>query len=406
MLPERRRRRADGGEARTMRLLILAEVDPARPSSGAERVLAGHVSGLLGRGHVVTVVTGARGRDTTDDRLQIVRVGWSARTPWRARRAATVRGADNPFDALLVHHPYPAWRMVGTGAFRQTPTASVFLSGWAEEYDVRRPGRRHLAHRLGRRFRLAVERRVLSSVGRVLAMSRFMAERAHALHGLGPDRIRIVPGGVDRERFRPAPDRPGARAAFGLPPAGAVVLTLRNLEPRMGLEPLVAAMPAIRAGHPDALLVVAGDGPLRRELEARVTALGLGRHVRFTGFVGEADLPALYAAADLFVLPTQALEGFGLVTLEALACGTPVVGTRVGATPELLEPLDPALVVDAPTPEAIAAGVARFLARGDREALSARCRAHTAAYDWSQIAEALERELLELAGLATEAVSP
>ena len=389
-----------------MRLLILAEVDPALPSSGAERVLAGHVSGLLARGHSVTVVSGASGRDTTDDRLEIVRVGWSARTPWRARRAAKVRAARGPFDAILVHHSYPAWRMASDRAFRQAPTASVFLSGWAEEYDVRRPGRRDVAHRLGRRFRLLVERRVLSSVGRVLAMSRFMADRARALHGLGHDRIRIVPGGVDRDRFRPAPDRGGARAALGLPPVGPLLLTLRNLEPRMGLEPLVAAMPAIRAGRPDAFLVVAGDGPLRRELEGMVTALGLADHVRFTGFVAEADLPALYAAADLFVLPTQALEGFGLVTLEALACGTPVVGTRVGATPELLEPLDSGLLVDAPTADAIAAGVARFLARPDRDALGARCRAHTAPYDWNRIAEALERELRELAGVVRQAVSP
>jgi glycosyltransferase involved in cell wall biosynthesis len=201
------------------------------------------------------------------------------------------------------------------------------------------------------------------------------------------------------------PDRRALRERLGLPASSALLLTLRNLEPRMGLEHLVAAMPAIIERQADAFLVLAGYGPLRRDLEARVATLGLVDRVRFTGFVPEADLPGLYAAADLFILPTQALEGFGLVTLEALACGTPVLGTRVGATPELLEPLDPDLLADDASPAALAAGVTRCLARADRDALGARCRAYTAAYDWSAVIDALESEIAELARLSRAKVS-
>jgi glycosyltransferase involved in cell wall biosynthesis len=183
------------------------------------------------------------------------------------------------------------------------------------------------------------------------------------------------------------------RERLGIAPAARLVVTLRNLEPRMGLLELLRAMPAVRAAHPDVHLVVAGTGPLAPALQAETTGLGLTGAVRFAGFVPEADLPAFYGAADLFVLPTQALEGFGLVTLESLACGTPVAGTPIGATPELLEPLDPALVFDGASSDSIARGLIRVLARGDAEPLRERARAYTAAFTWDSVAAAFENEL-------------
>lgn len=378
-----------------MRLLAFAEADLGVTGSGAERVLASHVAGLTARGHSVTLVSGAAGPPARGDGVEVLRVGWSLGTPWRAYRAANRARARGPFDAVLVYHPYPAWRALRAPSFAATPAAHVFLSPWADEYDERSPGRRGPLHRLGRALRRGIEASVVRSVHRVLPMSGFMAARARALHGIVPEAIRVVPGGVDRARFAPPRDRGAARAALALPASAPVLLTLRNLEPRMGVEALLDAMPRIREWQPEAVLVVAGAGPLRRDLEARAAALGLGESVRFVGFVQEADLPALYGAADLFVLPTAALEGFGLVTLEALACGTPVLGTRVGATPEILEPLDPGLLVGS-SPEAIGAGVLGYLARGDRDDLGRRCRAHTASYDWGRVVDALERELSDL----------
>jgi glycosyltransferase involved in cell wall biosynthesis len=222
-----------------------------------------------------------------------------------------------------------------------------------------------------------------------------MAARVAAAHGLPAGRVRVVPGGVDLARFAPPGDRLAARRRLGLLESAPVLFCLRNLEPRMGLELLLGAMPAVLARHPEALLVIGGDGPLAGPLRDRARALGLGAAVRFLGFVPEPELPLVYGAADVFVLPSERLEGFGLVTLESLACGTPVIGTRVGATPELLEPLDPALLSD-PTPDALARAVLAFLAREDRATLAARCRAHTAPYAWERVAERLEAELLAL----------
>jgi glycosyltransferase involved in cell wall biosynthesis len=217
-----------------------------------------------------------------------------------------------------------------------------------------------------------------------------------ALHRLPASAIRVVPGGVERARFAPVGERQTLRKRLGLPVEGPLLFCLRNLEPRMGVELLLDAMPAVLVRHPTAVLVVGGDGPLAAPLRAHATRLGLGAAVRFCGFVPEGMLPAHYAAADASVVPTRALEGFGLVTLESLACGTPVIGTPVGATPELLMPLDRALLADAPTAEALARALLALFARNDRDALAARCRAHTEAYAWDRIAERLELELTSL----------
>jgi glycosyltransferase involved in cell wall biosynthesis len=370
-----------------VRILILAEARLGAGDSGAERVLDGHVAGLAARGHDVVVAAPGEARAARDrGRITLRPIGWSALTPWRARRVIAAELARG-IDAVVLHHPLPGALALGVARRAGVRVIAVVHSPWHEEYEVRHPGR---ADRVLSAVRRRVERSVLHRVDRVCALSGFMGARVAAVHGLPSEAIRIVPGGVDRDRFAPVADRRARRARLGLPDEAPVLFCLRNLEPRMGIDVLLDAMPAVLAAHPGACLVIGGRGPLAAALQARASALGLGGAVRFVGFVAEAELPAHYAAADVFVLPTQHLEGFGLVTLESLACGTPVVGTRVGATPELLEPLDPLLLTPAPSADAIARAVVAVLARRDRATLAARCRAHTARYAWPQIAERLE----------------
>jgi glycosyltransferase involved in cell wall biosynthesis len=132
----------------------------------------------------------------------------------------------------------------------------------------------------------------------------------------------------------------------------------------MGLDNLIRAVPAVAARRPDVLLLIGGQGPERGRLERLIHQSGAGGHVRLVGFIPDAQLAAYYQAADLFVLPTLALEGFGLVTAEALACGLPVLGTDVGATPEILRGLDPRLVIPGTGPDALAGAILRFLGGG------------------------------------------
>lgn len=155
----------------------------------------------------------------------------------------------------------------------------------------------------------------------------------------------------------------------------------------MGLEGLISAMAEVHRRFPEALLLIAGKGMLSKELEHRIRSLGLGGHVRLLGFVPDRDLPLAYRAADLSVVPTVALEGFGLIAVESLAAGTPVLVTPVGGLPEVVSGLSPDLVLPGsgaiPLAEGIGAALSGELALPNPEACQDFVRAR---YDWSVIA--------------------
>jgi glycosyltransferase involved in cell wall biosynthesis len=129
------------------------------------------------------------------------------------------------------------------------------------------------------------------------------------------------------------------------------------LVPRMGIEKLIDAMQVVRKQHPNALLLIGGKGPLEETLRKKIEDSGLQDHVRMLGFISEDELILYYQSADLFVLPTTAYEGFGLVTLESWSCGTPVVCTPVGANPEVVGPFGGEWIM----PSADSAGIAKGL---------------------------------------------
>jgi len=129
----------------------------------------------------------------------------------------------------------------------------------------------------------------------------------------------------------------------------------------MGLENLISAFGIVRNGHKDILLVVGGEGPLETPLREQARRCGVEDFVKFTGYIPDEDLPSYYQMADLFILPTTELEGFGLVTVEALASGLPVLGTPVGGTREILDKLGSNYLFDDSTPMSIGKGIAKAL---------------------------------------------
>jgi glycosyltransferase involved in cell wall biosynthesis len=143
----------------------------------------------------------------------------------------------------------------------------------------------------------------------------------------------------------------------------------------------------------DLALAIVGGGMLTNELERLSEKLGLDGRVHFAGQVSEEALLDWYRAADLFVLPTVAYEGFGMVTVEALASRTPVVGTPVGATPELLEPFDPRLIARGPDPESLAWAIREALKFADDD-FRAGCRDYALArFDWDNVIPGWEKAL-------------
>lgn len=207
--------------------------------------------------------------------------------------------------------------------------------------------------------RRAVVRRAIEAADQVTTVSRGTRRRLLGWVDLAPERVRVLPNTVD-ERFAPGPASPALRERLRLGP-GPILLTVGRLaasERYKGHELVFAALPALRARFPELIHVVAGDGDDRPRLEARAAALAGGAGaVRFLGFVSDEDLPDLYRLADLFVMPSSE-EGFGIVFLEAAACGLRVLGGAGGgsgdAVPdarvgELVDPADPGGLVDAVT---------------------------------------------------------
>jgi glycosyltransferase involved in cell wall biosynthesis len=184
----------------------------------------------------------------------------------------------------------------------------------------------------------------------------------------------VVPGGIDLEPYADLPSQPEARQALGWPVDRPVVLAVRRLVRRMGLEDLIAAADLLRRSRLDVQLLIAGGGNLHDELAAQARARGLDGQVRLLGRLADHELPLAYRAADLTVVPTVALEGFGLIAAESLAAGTPVLVTPVGGLPEVVAGLSPTLVLEATGAAALADALIRAL-RGDLELPSAEaCR--------------------------------
>ena len=146
---------------------------------------------------------------------------------------------------------------------------------------------------------------------------------------------------------------------------------------------------------PDVWLAIAGKGALRSVLEQQANELGLQEHVKFLGYVPDEELSVAYQAADLTVVPSQSLEGFGLILLESLACGTPVLSTPVGGMPEVLLPFQPALVTDTPSSDALAARLIELLTGEMPLPDRSVCRDYAVRnYDWKIIAPKVTAVLL------------
>ena len=407
-----------------LRILALADVSPVVVRGGGERMLRESAWRLAARGHQVRVVSRAPDAGTprvVQDGGVTVRhfgagrstlLGFLRGALLQARRAALAEIEAFRPDVLHVHQPVAGAGVVARAAARGIPTLYTFHSSAPLEYRARRgASARHLgglAGWAGAAVLGALERACVARAARVHVLSDFSAAQLRALHGVDTSRMVKVPGAADTERFRPADDRAALRTALGWPRDRPVVLTVRNLEARMGLDTLLQAMVRVGAAEPGAVLVVGGEGSLREPLARLAAALGVHDRVRLVGRIAEAALAAHYQAADVFVLPTRALEGFGLVAAEALACGTPVIGTAIGAIPEVLDGLGSEWLVPHDA-GALATALTDALQRSRRDpggwaALRRRCRAHAVTrLSWDATIDGLERELRALAAGAVRA---
>lgn len=366
---------------------------------------------LVDRGHTVSVLTRRRGDVPARETIAGVDVyrydiavaergapAIAAQLPDALRTVAShVTTLRDPAPPALVNvQGHVTALLLDRFVDADVPRITTYHSPWPTEYRIRTrdSGLSAPRRRLNTQLRRALEGHLLDRSDHLITLSAFMAEECRSLHGDVGEHS-VIPGGVDAERFSPTATPLPAMAA-GAP----AFLTVRRLAPRMGHDLLLEAFAEVASTLPDARLYVAGDGPLRSDLEAQAASLGIADRTTFLGYVPDEDLPGAYAAADCFVLPTRELEGFGLATLEALASATPVVATPVGGTVEVLDGLtdDPAvpepMLVEAASVDALADGLLGWGSlSSDRRVEAGRfCQAYVRAqYTWEQTAAALEQ---------------
>lgn len=388
-----------------MRVLLLAEVTAEQVIGGAERVLRNQAVGLAALGHRVELLTRAPVGAVED----AIAVGGLREWRYAVNRAheaaflwSSVRRSVDAFDRLRRTEPLDAvvihQALAGLGPIllrRHAASRWIYVchSLAHEEFGTRQAPPSSAVARVRRQINLRgrrwVEQTVMKRCDRVVVLSQFMRRRVMATHGIPSDRIVVIPGATDPRVFAPVPDRQGPRAALNLPADRTVLFTVRNLVPRMGLENFIDAIAASGAAGRGCVAVIGGEGPLRAALDARIRSRGLEDVVRLVGFIPESQLPQYFQAADLVVMPTLHLEGFGLVTVEALACGTPVLGTPVGAIPEILNQVDPTLVAAGSDSRALASALEQALRRiqepgeADRLAQTGR-RLVEQQYNWTR----------------------
>lgn len=248
-------------------------------------------------------------------------------------------------------------------------------------------------------FRRMIEKFCLKRAMKIMVLSRYMKEKVQDIHGITADRIQINPGGVDLNRFRPPEDRKFLKHKLGFPEGRIHLLTVRNLEPRMGIENLLKSIRILKRGPDEIHLILGGEGIEMRNLKRLIKEYGLLNDVTMAGFIPPDILSEYYGAADFFVLPTRSLEGFGLVTPESMACGTPVLGTPVGGTREILSGFDSRFLFRDTSPESMSEGIRRavgeyFVRKKQYKQLRLDCHEYAAKnYSWERHTDQLRAML-------------
>ena len=367
------------------KLKILVIVDGFWPdhTGGISKSLLNEVRSLSKRGHEIVVITRRlhkntarfeREPDYTLYRYPAPPKGSALYRlyPWFTFRALKsidhlIENIDQ-YDIAYIHNPIQALAFL-EGRTR-IPMVYCFHAPHSKEIQIDAQGGKYGL--LGRAISGAakiwfkkLEVEAVSGARSVIVRSEYMRDQLLELAGSEKgtvlEKTQVIPLGVDLNQFVYVANPRPIREKLGLPVDRTIILTVRRLVKRMGLETLINAMKLVVRSKPDVLLLIAGKGYLEQTLQDQVRRNVLQDNVRFLGFVAEEDLRQYYQAADLFVMPTEQLEGFGLATIEAMSCGTPVVATPVGANQEVVGGLSKKLLAKDATADSIAEVIVNFL---------------------------------------------
>jgi len=325
---------------------------------------------------------------------------------WRAVRKIVRQILESEkIDVVHIHNPLVGFMAILLPQLWAVPKVCHFHSSWYDEEKINEIGIESIVIPWKLKIKLQLIR-FMEGVGYAVSrtiffLSEYSKKRFLNYYSFTQPNLCVIPGGVDIEAFKPpasTEEMSTIRENLNLS-SQPLLLTVRRLEQRMGLENLVCAAGILNRQNPDLKfqMLITGKGSLRQKLERLILEQEVSHCISLAGLVPRETLHLYFRCADLFVLPTTAIEGFGLVTAEAFASGLPVMGTRVGATEEILQQVDEQLLFKGTSPEALAEGLETYL-RSPKifSAMRPQCRqiAQTQ-YSWETVVERIEQEFIQ-----------
>lgn len=349
-----------GGAERSL-LSLLERLDPARYERHVVLAEDGRFAERLRQANIEVTLIGLGAIERTRNPLKLaffaLRLAWGVLRLWRLIRRRRIQIVHVNKNPLTLHAIPAAW-----------------LAGAACVWHVRNPVRR-----FGR-----IGAWLVRHCDALACVSESIAEPFRQAFPQATAKLAIVPEGIDPAPYSNREAGLACRRELGLPPEARVIGTVGRITPWKGQDDFLRAAALVAARHPEARFLVVGDclsspaeakadQAFRQRLHALAAELGIADRVLFTGF--REDMPAAMNALDIFVLPSHS-EPFGIVLLEAMAAGRPIVGTAAGGVPEIVRDGQEALLVPPREPAALAAAVERLL---DDKGLAASLAAAAAA---------------------------
>jgi glycosyltransferase involved in cell wall biosynthesis len=305
-----------------LNILFAADVSIRKVLGGAERVLDEQTARLSERGHEIHIIT--RKLPIHSSFYENIKNVHEWRYDVKEKNSftflvSTVLNCQKLFkkisqkisiDLINFHQPFSAFAI---NLLRNTQKIKKIYTCHSlafEEYKIRSLKRSFLNRPIfyfNIFFRRIMEKFSLSKCEKVMVLSQFMQDKLINIHSIPEEKIYINPGGVDLDRFRPPLNKMEIRKKVSIPADKFVLLTIRNLVSRMGLENLIKAMALVQNRVNNIYLVIGGEGILRRKLQELIKELNLESSVNLCGFVSEDHLPLYYQMADFFILPWKDL---------------------------------------------------------------------------------------------------
>jgi glycogen(starch) synthase len=375
-----------------MKVCMLSWEFPPRVVGGIARHCEGLAKALVRDGHDVHVVTLDFPGSPSYEEMEGVKV----------YRTATELGHPNFLTWVLLFNHFLEKRMADIS--RQVEVDVLHVHDWLTafagisfKHHLKKPmvltvhstevGRAQGLHNADSFSIDGIEWWAAYEASRVVVTSHSMKRENCDHFHLPWDKVDVIPNAIDVTNYNASVDRGAVRARYGVGWGEKMVLCVGRLVPQKGIEYFIRAIPTIAQRYPEAKFIIVGEGWSRAYLEDAAQSTGHRRKILFTGFISDAEVIALMTSADVLVIPSI-YEPFGIVALEGMATGVPVVASQVGGLAEVIEHDRTGIFVYPRNPESIAWGVDRILSNYDHAkwlTQNAREKLHKT-YTWEAVA--------------------